>query len=200
MLNLTIVLDIDETLIHSSGSTQDENRDFFCLGYDVYKRPHLDEFLKFVFDNFSVGFFTSAKLDYTTIILDNILTKEQRKKTRFVYDRKFCNIVKEKTYSIYEQGGAEYKVYKNLKKVFYLSGVSRKKTIAIDDKPYSFFKSYSNCIPIVPFLPISSFYRGDTELLKLMEYIKIVSKTDNVRKFDHRSWTDKIFLTFPTKI
>jgi len=191
MLKLTAVLDIDETLIHSSGSIQDEeNRDFFCLGYDVYKRPHLDTFLDFIFTTCHVGFFTSAEEDYANIILANILSKEQLEQTLFVHDRKFCDIVVEDSFSIYNHGGANYKVYKNLKKIFRRSGVSRKRTIAIDDKPYSFASSYSNCIPVKPFFPLRKDYNGDDELLRLIDYIKLLNKEENVRVFDHRLWRE----------
>lgn len=190
MDKLTVVLDIDETLIHSSGSIQDENRDFFCMGYDVYKRPHLDTFLNFVFNNHKVGFFTSAELDYANIILNNILTEEQKEQTLFIHDREFCDIVVEEIYSIYNHGGANFKVYKNLKKVFRRSGVNKHKTIAIDDKPYSFAGSYSNCIPIKPFFPLKKSFEGDVELLKMIDYINFLSHQESVRDFDHRLWRE----------
>jgi TFIIF-interacting CTD phosphatase-like protein len=142
------------------------------MGYDVYKRPHLDHFLKFLFNNHNVGFFTSAEKDYANGILDNILTKKQKEETLFIHDRKFCDIIVEDIYSIYNHGGANFKVYKKLKKVFRRSGINKNRTIAIDDKPYSFRDSYSNCIPVKPFLPLRKDTVEDTELLALVDYIE----------------------------
>ena len=64
----TLVLDLDETLIHSSSSNEEKNRphDFYIYDDDrriytkVYKRPHVDTFLQSVSRYFEVVLFTAS--------------------------------------------------------------------------------------------------------------------------------------------
>ena len=77
-----LLLDLDETLIHSEEfpRTQPSAKEFdFKVGFEkedywfmTKKRPFLDEFIKFAFENFDVGVWTASTDDYVTIILENI--------------------------------------------------------------------------------------------------------------------------------
>lgn len=88
-----IILDIDETLIHSTTvPLTDKKSDLqFKLGsetYYVHFRPGLSKFLNFVFDNFStVNIWTAATRPYAQRILSAILTPTQRKKLAFFNSR-----------------------------------------------------------------------------------------------------------------
>lgn len=99
----TIVLDLDETLVHSEiGSSISpaiaKGADFhFQLNgeqYYVFKRPGLDAFLNFIFQNFDyVGFWTVGMACYAKNILKNILTlpQAQQNKMVFVFTRNKCH-------------------------------------------------------------------------------------------------------------
>lgn len=97
---VNIVLDLDETLIHTKQITNqylEENvkKSDFWFEIDgqyfwVNKRPGLDLFLDFVFKYFQVGVWTAADKTYATKICKNILTYEQVKKVKFIYSRNFC--------------------------------------------------------------------------------------------------------------
>jgi hypothetical protein len=101
MVNL--VLDLDETLIHTIQSDvprKDLERyaDFsFQIGanspnFYVFKRPGLREFLETVFEKFKrVGIWTAADSLYAKAVLKRILTYEQMSKLDFVFSRGFCD-------------------------------------------------------------------------------------------------------------
>jgi TFIIF-interacting CTD phosphatase-like protein len=89
-----IILDLDETLL-SSVTLQDiseiphgvfqkrsktlsfENMDDYYL---VFKRPHLQEFLSFIFKNFNVSVWSAASKDYVMFIIENILLKDDKRR------------------------------------------------------------------------------------------------------------------------
>ncbi len=48
-----LILDLDETLIHSSSKELGRQCDFRVFDFHVYKRPHLEHFLQEAFSNFS---------------------------------------------------------------------------------------------------------------------------------------------------
>jgi len=76
---LTIVLDLDETLIHTTGKPPlPSEYDYFTIIdsdstlYYVYKRPYLDYFLKSVSVLGRVIIFTASKESYATQVIANI--------------------------------------------------------------------------------------------------------------------------------
>ena len=71
----TLILDLDETLIHTAPYKPDEKIQYFPLNGQheyVYKRPGLDEFLKFACSTFDTFIFTAATKNYADTILDQI--------------------------------------------------------------------------------------------------------------------------------
>ena len=102
MVNL--VLDLDETLIHTVEVTPKFSKqlskmvDFYFKIDDQYywviKRPGLDLFLDFLFKYFNVGIWTAGDKEYAKNICKNILSYEQLKKIRFIYSRNFCHLEK----------------------------------------------------------------------------------------------------------
>ena len=74
-----IVLDLDETLIHSSEKKHKIENEHFTIGdlnnpyYIVYKRKGLDEFIQWLYDTFElVSVWTAATCDYAVDIITNI--------------------------------------------------------------------------------------------------------------------------------
>ena len=84
-----IVLDIDETLLHSTYEDLNRDPDFFFKERRVYLRPHLNEFMKYCFDNFDVAIWTSAKAVYAKYVLAKIICDISQFK--FIYTRKNCD-------------------------------------------------------------------------------------------------------------
>jgi TFIIF-interacting CTD phosphatase-like protein len=87
---LLLVLDIDETLIYASETRLDRPPDFTTTRYSVYIRPHLEEFLSFCFENFSVGVWTSASASYAKVVLREIMP-ELHNHLIFVYSQWECS-------------------------------------------------------------------------------------------------------------
>ena len=72
----TLVLDMDETLIHSSEIPPHKDVQFFKSGnpeFFVYKRPGLDAFLDSIKDKFEVFVFTHGERNYAEPVLDVLM-------------------------------------------------------------------------------------------------------------------------------
>jgi len=89
---LTIVLDMDETLVHSTEEgTVPEDGDFMVLGYAVRKRPYLEVFLNYLLGDpdYEVGIWTAGTHDYAHGILDNIV--HDKSVFSFIMTRENCD-------------------------------------------------------------------------------------------------------------
>ena len=81
------VLDLDETLIsgipkkqkHTLKKLENYNMDNY---YTIYCRPHLQEFLDYVFEHFNVIIWTAASKDYCLFIVKNIVLKNPNRKIK----------------------------------------------------------------------------------------------------------------------
>lgn len=71
----TLILDLDETLIHSSSFPPHSLVDAFKSGdppFYVYKRPGLDNFLEFVTSKFDTFIYTYGEEEYANPVLDQL--------------------------------------------------------------------------------------------------------------------------------
>ena len=75
----TLILDLDETLIHSSVRLEEKSMNYDCMIYDddrgvytpVYKRPHVDAFLMLVSRYFEIVIFTASYACYCDPIVNS---------------------------------------------------------------------------------------------------------------------------------
>ena len=183
MTDKILILDIDETLIHS------ERYDYEIIDFDfeidlgesskyfTYKRPFLDQFFAYIFENFQVGIFSTASYDYIIEILKNCNIDPNT--FNFIWDREYCNTKFNTT--TYER---DY--VKNLSKISKSFGLLIDKMIIIDDKRETALNNYGNLINIKPFM----FDKNDTELLKLISYLEKIKNIENVRNIEKRGWSD----------
>lgn len=178
MTDKLLILDLDETLIHSV-ETPFEHQADFCFGkFYTYKRPYLREFLEFCFEHFEVAVWTSSTTAYAEEIVKNILTAEQ--KLTFLWTRSRCTI------SFDEELGESYyskKLDKVRKRGFDLNSI-----IAIDDSPRKWRYSYGNLIRVTIF----EGDRKDEELDLLMKYLLQLKDVVNVRETEKRGWRNVI--------
>jgi hypothetical protein len=152
-----IILDIDKTLIEGYFSIKDN-----CVL--IEERPHLKEFLTFVFDHFEhVSIWTNANKEWYDHVYHTILRKyiPYRKHFHFVitfddglvgennYGPKKLDII----FDIY----SDYGYYKN-------------NTFLVDDSEIHFQQNITNCYLIKPFEVDREKYthKRDSELLKLI--------------------------------
>ncbi|OMP11721.1 NLI interacting factor [Corchorus capsularis] len=153
----TIVLDLDETLIHSILGPPPPRYDFMVsrdidgttVNFYVLKRPGVDEFLEMISKKYEVVVFTAGHVAYASKVLD-ILDPKGLISHRFYRDS--CKQVRGKF-------------------IKDLSGMGRdmRKIVIVDDNPNSFTLQPENGIPIKPFLGDEPW---DNELMKLAGFFE----------------------------
>mmetsp|Transcript_9223 Transcript_9223/g.30432 ORF Transcript_9223/g.30432 Transcript_9223/m.30432 type:complete len:376 (-) Transcript_9223:131-1258(-) len=159
----TLVLDLDETLVHSSFKPV-PNPDYVIpvdidgKVTDVYvvKRPWVDHFLAEVSDSFEVGVFTASLAKYADPLLD-LLDKSSIVRWRLFRE------------SCYPFGG-------NYVKDLTCLGRELKDTIIVDNSPHSYIFQPLNAIPIRSFIDDVS----DNDLLELLPFLKGIQDVDDV--------------------
>ena len=165
----TLILDLDETLIHSSYKPFNIKNDIIIKmkspkAFDdkhflvhVLKRPYVDIFLSIVCDIFEVVIFTASMQEYANPILDEI---DAEKKIKYRLFRDHCIKVEKDKY------------IKNLN----LLGRDLKNVIIIDNNPTSYILNVSNGLPISSWESCQS----DNELIKLIPLLQFLSKNNIV--------------------
>ena len=160
----TLILDLDETLVHSafypfrikSDIILKINLDGKYHTIHVLKRPNLDFFLKKVSELFNIIIFTASLQQYAEPLID-ILDINKNFKRMF---RQNC--VKDNGFYI-----------KNLNQI----GKDFKDIIIIDNNPMSFVMNKDNGLPIM------TWYENmdDNELIKLIPLLEFLSNVSDVR-------------------
>jgi RNA polymerase II subunit A small phosphatase-like protein len=159
----TLVLDLDETLVHSSFKPI-PNADFIIpveidnTIHQVYvlKRPGVDQFLKTMADRFELVVFTASLAKYADPVLD-LLDKDKVVGARLF--REACSNHK-----------GNY--VKDLSRL----GRDIRHVIIIDNSPASYMFHPENAVPIDSWFDDEN----DTELLDLIPFLEDMTKVDNV--------------------
>lgn len=159
----TLVLDLDETLVHSSFKPI-PNADFIIpveidsQVHQVYvlKRPGVDQFLKSMAERFELVVFTASLAKYADPVLD-LLDKDKVVGARLF--REACSNHK-----------GNY--VKDLSRL----GRDIRHTIIIDNSPASYMFHPENAVPIDSWFDDEN----DTELLDLIPFLEDMTKVDNV--------------------
>ena len=172
----TLILDLDETLVHSSFTPFEKNDivlnvDFEGVMYNIYVlvRPDAELFIKTVAKFFEVVIFTASISKYASPLLD-ILDKGKNIKHRLYRDH--CAFIN----GIY---------IKDLKKC----NRSLKDLIIVDNSPIAYTFDSDNGLPIKTWIEDPD----DKELMKIVPILEFLSKTKDVRKFiDQFVYNNKI--------
>lgn len=159
----TLVLDLDETLVHSSFKPI-TNADFIIpveiedQTHQVYvlKRPGVDKFMKRVGELYEVIVFTASLAKYADPVLD-LLDKYRVTRTRLF--REAC---------VNHKGN----FVKDLSKL----GREMKSTIIIDNSPASYLFHPQHAVPIDSWFDDMN----DTELLDMIAFLEELAKVDDV--------------------
>ena len=162
----TLVLDIDETLVHSSFFPFEKNDlvlnvNFDGIFYNIYVlvRPGVEQFIKNISKYFEVITFTASIPAYASPLLD-ILDKERNIQHRLY--REHCTFV----------NGVFVKDLKRLNR-------NLKDVIIVDNSPLAFAFDSDNGLPILSWFddPI------DKELMNIQPLLEFLASTKDVRKY-----------------
>lgn len=156
---LNVVLDIDNTLVDTHteqiGSMQApriNGTDFY-----VYKRPHLDSFLNWLFDNFTVSLWTAGSDTYAAWIAKHVVGTRNGKTLRHVLSSRDCQM--------------SLNMYGTPKSLRYLNQIDPSmgldNTLLVDDTPSNFVHQQQNGVLVRPFNVMSE----DEELAALPDRI-----------------------------
>lgn len=175
--NKLILLDLDNTLICAEdlASVKDESkmvkaREKFRTVrmedyYDIFERPHLQEFLDYLFKHFNVGIWTASSKDYAIFVVKNFITQPENKirldrKIQIFLCSHHCNVSKK-----YFKG-----VTKDLKLISDRWNIkSFKDIMLVDDLEALAEHQPNNVIAIKPFFYDKEEAYEDKELLKIKE-------------------------------
>jgi hypothetical protein len=150
-----IVLDLDNTLISTVSITQlnsllenDDKVPLQFIKYDVnpemiiFIRPHLQEFLDYIFDNYNVGIFTAGESYYAYHVIQNVILDN---KTNRTIDFIMTNPHYENCFHRY--GHFKYMDYITSK----VPNYTKNNTKIIDDSVLVFDSNRNNTIKAEPF-------------------------------------------------
>ena len=162
---VTLVLDLDETLVHCSTDPMEAPDITFSVNWNGYLfnisalcRPFLQEFLDEVAPMFEVVIFTASQAIYATKILDILDPEHTWSRLRLF--RNSCAFI---------DG--------NYIKDLAVLGRDLRKVVIIDNSPQAFALHYDNAIPI------SSWFDEprDTDLIRLLPLLRRLAKASDVR-------------------
>lgn len=173
-----LILDLDETLIYATEEKLNRECDFSVGQYFVYKRPFLQDFLEFCFENFDVAVWTSATQNYAVEIANRIFPDSNELK--FFYSRLRCTIR-------FDEELQENYFEKMMSKIR-RRGYDLTKIIVIDDSPEKWRNSYGNLVRVKSFFGECD----DDELKHLTVYLERLKNIDNIRKFEKRNWRNRL--------
>jgi len=164
----TLVLDLDETLIHSDFLLNSSNHDAFLevgleeqtLKIPLILRPNLFKFLDFCSENYELILFTASKKEYANCII-NYIEKDKKYFKHKLYRDSCINILNKF-------------FFKDLR---ILQNRNLKDMILLDNSLISFSNQLNNGVLI------TSFYcdPNDNELENLMKYLELIAPAKDVR-------------------
>ena len=145
-----ILLDLDQTLIYGypaedfdfkKGMDKAKQFTFHDMEklYIIFERPHVQEFLDYIFKNFTVSIWTAASKDYAMYVIEHVIKpKKKGRKLDYVFFSYHCDI------SDHLKSGT--KDLRILWEVYNISGYTPENTIIIDDYDEVHDTQPKNCI------------------------------------------------------
>ena len=178
---LTVLLDLDETLIHTCSSLelQDEtlrsyeNLNAFRISVEgeqmlVLQRPNLREFLQKASSQFNLILFTASTEEYTRLILNQI--DPEKKYFKKCYFRQHCT-------PCLMKGSKGTKVYVKDLRVATKEMIPLERLVLVDNSSMSFAFQPDNGVPITSFMDDCN----DNALMVLLQFLEELAVFADVR-------------------
>lgn len=175
-----VILDLDETLVSSHGVSNfpfDKpdirnkilNYTFHNMEsyYIIFERPHLQDFLKFLFKNFNVSVWSAGSKDYVAFIVNNVILKpDPTRKLDYLLWSYHC-----------KDSNKKHKNKKCLKILwddYKLDEFTKKNTVLVDDMKETCQPQKKNCINVPVFDILET--KKDSYLKELRNKLKNIQK------------------------
>lgn len=193
---LHVILDLDETLIHSTNTPLDGLEHDFVIdpddsAYLCHLRPGAVDFIAKLMNDprFAVGVYTAATADYAEVVINRlfgekaqdlqaVLTRDKTTTRRPGVDRPYLggwDIGISEPHMWYQE--------KDLKKYRRKTGCKRERVIALDDSPIAWSRSYGNLLSIPAFTKLE---KNDRMLVAAYMALEKLSLETDVRLIEKR--------------
>lgn len=200
-----VILDIDETLLHSVSLNSFNKRLFerepgqynlnstsglrflMILHYVSYLRPYLKPFLNYLFENWEVALWTSGGSAYAQAVAEAMLTLVEAPDVQFSFVFSDGNCTRRYVESfggMYATGG--WVNTKNLKKLK-RKGYDLRRVLMIDNSPEKLQKNYGNLVQVSDFTGNPE----DSELLDLPFFLEKIKGQPDFRIIEKRRWREQ---------
>lgn len=173
-----VILDLDETLIHSRVELLDHPCDLEINPLYVYVRPHAEKLIKAFAERFSIAVWSAGSPKYVRRITEHLLEGlDPVVEPVFVWDRDACSKKASPFFSFQEI------FTKDLRKVEQF-GFELDSILIVEDDPIKISEFKDNAIIVKQYFGESS----DNELELLAGYVKEIEAVGDFRKLDKNIW------------
>lgn len=173
-----LVLDVDETLIHSPDTVLAERPPDFWVGpHAIYERPGVRAFLRAAATRFELAIWSSADRSYVLGIIERIADGVA---FEFIWGVERCTPRRDIEYD-------ELHWLKDVKKVV-RRGWDRRRVLMVDDSREKLARNHGNAIYVAPFLGDPE----DDELSLLATYLASISEEVDFRRLEKRGWRTRV--------
>lgn len=170
-----LILDVDETLLHSVLEPLSRPCDFRVGDFFVYLRPNVHSFISAMSEVYRLACWSSATRDYLDAICGE-LASAFASPLLFVWDRTKCirrfNSLEQEPYFL-----------KDLSKVK-RKGFDLCRVLILEDEPNKVQRNFGNAVYVKPFMGDES----DDELPRLAQYLISIKDTPDFRRIEKRFW------------
>lgn len=168
-----LILDLDQTLIHTSATKLEYDYNMVVREWFIYFRPFCRSFLRDCQQFFDVAIWTASTRNYAIPIVTQLF--QNYPPPSFIFTIEQCNR--------YITGDGDILIVKSLERVTNL-GYPLSRILIVDDRPEMYCNDWSNGVPILPFTGDIV----DSELLFIQPYLEALSLLSDVRDVNKEKW------------
>ncbi len=169
-----LVLDLDETLVHTLEKPLSRPADLQVCGFHVYLRPHLREFLVAMQEVFDLAVWSAGSSDYVEPTVEKLFAGLNA--PLFVWSSRRCT-------RRFDHEVHDVYYIKDLRKVK-KKGFDLRRVLIVEDLERNCERNFGNAVYVRAFEGCSE----DSELKSLAAYLKTLASQPNFRTVEKRYW------------